>query len=102
MATTTPTTMLTTMLTTTVLPESCTFEPTQTIWLTEGCDITCATDNWCIADAAVTLPCGCRSVKVQPATTTICPTSAGCIQCTTGWGIVTITESCPTATEPAS
>ncbi|KAL1871564.1 hypothetical protein VTK73DRAFT_2028 [Phialemonium thermophilum] len=96
--TTIPATHLTTTApSTSSLPDSCTFRPTQTIWATSGCAITC-NHEFCIYDAFVTLPCGCPSVRVQPTTTTLCPTQTGCIQCTTGWGIATVTETCPSST----
>ncbi|KAK3937537.1 hypothetical protein QBC46DRAFT_392471 [Diplogelasinospora grovesii] len=81
------------------LPASCTYKPTQTVYSRSGCATPCATNQFCIVDAAVTVPCGCPSVSIQPSTTTICASATGCIECTTGWGFFTVSESgCTTAT----
>ncbi|KAK4040567.1 hypothetical protein C8A01DRAFT_46122 [Parachaetomium inaequale] len=80
------------------LPASCTYRPQATSYQTTGCDFTCPPQSaWCIADAYVVLPCGCDRAAVSPTTVTRCPTaSANCFQCSTGWGIATITDSnCP-------
>ncbi|KAH6847990.1 hypothetical protein B0I37DRAFT_415681 [Chaetomium sp. MPI-CAGE-AT-0009] len=61
-------------------------------------DIACFMHSaWCIADAYVVLPCGCDRAAVAPTTVSRCPTASGnCFQCSTGWGIATITDSnCP-------
>ncbi|KAL2160275.1 hypothetical protein VTH06DRAFT_1448 [Thermothelomyces fergusii] len=83
-----------------ILPDSCTFRPTATKYQSTGCEFACPTTTssvWCIADAIVTKPCGCDRVVVSPTTVTQCPTvSAHCRQCSTAWGIFTVTESnCP-------
>ncbi|KAK4119978.1 hypothetical protein N657DRAFT_649551 [Parathielavia appendiculata] len=87
------------------LPASCTYRPTATWFATTGCDIPCPTSPLCIADHFVVLPCGCSSAAVSPTTVTICPTRSPCYQCSTGWGIATITDSkcppSPTATKTA-
>ncbi|KAL2144668.1 hypothetical protein VTI28DRAFT_8696 [Corynascus sepedonium] len=86
------------IITTDTLPASCTYRPTATTYQTSGCDFSCPTSSvWCIVDAYVVLPCGCDRAAVSPTTVTRCPTtSANCLQCSTGWGIATITDSdCP-------
>ncbi|KAH8761212.1 hypothetical protein F5883DRAFT_130122 [Diaporthe sp. PMI_573] len=82
------------------LPSSCTMKPTQTITATTGCPTPCATwANNCWDDRAVELECGCPSMTVQPVTETVCPTVTSCMQCTTGWGLITVTPTnCPTPT----
>ncbi|SPQ27406.1 977c37c1-1276-4ba3-a131-d19713aef281 [Thermothielavioides terrestris] len=51
----------------------------------------------------VVLPCGCSRAAVSPTTVTICPTRSPCYQCTTGWGIATITDSnCPPSATPTT
>ncbi|AEO71609.1 uncharacterized protein THITE_2021175, partial [Thermothielavioides terrestris NRRL 8126] len=83
------------------LPASCTYRPTATWYATSGCAIPCATSPFCIADDYVVLPCGCSRAAVSPTTVTICPTRSPCYQCTTGWGIATITDSnCPPSATP--
>ncbi|PHH60622.1 hypothetical protein CDD81_1412 [Ophiocordyceps australis] len=58
----------------------------------EGCNVQCQTG--CIADAALTLPCGCTTAESTVTNTVkICPTPP-CVSCTTGFGIVT-TDDCP-------
>ncbi|POS69341.1 hypothetical protein DHEL01_v212263 [Diaporthe helianthi] len=86
---------------TTRLPAYCTFRPTATVTATTGCPTTCTNAGMCIADAAVTLECGCPSMAVSPTTTTVCPTETVCRNCQTGWGIVTITPTgCPETVTP--
>ncbi|KAL2179946.1 uncharacterized protein P884DRAFT_275532 [Thermothelomyces heterothallicus CBS 202.75] len=84
------------------LPASCTYRPTATSYLTTGCEFACPTTTsvWCISDAYVVLPCGCDRAAVSPTTVTRCPTaSVHCPQCSTGWGIATITDpNCPSST----
>ncbi|KAI7781916.1 hypothetical protein LA080_014097 [Diaporthe eres] len=82
------------------LPSSCTLRPTQTITATTGCPTSCSTyaDN-CWWDYGVELECGCQRMTVEPVTETVCPTVTSCVQCTTAWGITTITPTtCPTPT----
>ncbi|KAK4154145.1 hypothetical protein C8A00DRAFT_14715 [Chaetomidium leptoderma] len=90
------TTKPSTTTTSTGLPASCTYRPTATWFATTGCDIPCPSSPLCIADNYVVLPCGCERAAVSPTTVTICPTRAPCMQCSTGFGIATITDSnCP-------
>ncbi|KAH6622909.1 hypothetical protein F5144DRAFT_344929 [Chaetomium tenue] len=90
------------------LPASCTFRPQATTYTNDGCDFKCPPQSaWCIADAFVVLPCGCDRAAVAPTTVSRCPTASGnCFQCSTGWGIATVTDSnCPpsaTATATAA
>ncbi|KAK3901365.1 hypothetical protein C8A05DRAFT_16445 [Staphylotrichum tortipilum] len=89
--------------TSTGLPASCTYRPTATWYATTGCDIACPTQPLCIADSFVVLPCGCTRAAVSPTTITICPTRSPCYQCSTGWGIGTITDSkCPPSSTPTA
>ncbi|KAI9149961.1 hypothetical protein HJFPF1_09708 [Paramyrothecium foliicola] len=61
----------------------------------DGCDYDCSSEFWCIADAAVELPCGCtRATRLVTETETACATNSDCFECQTGWGIATITEEC--------
>ncbi|KAL1842580.1 hypothetical protein VTJ49DRAFT_4760 [Mycothermus thermophilus] len=98
-----PKSSTTTSSTTSVITTApdCVFRPQATWYALDSpkCDFKCPTSiPWCIADAAVTVPCGCTAVTVSPTTTTLCPTNTNnCAQCSTGWGIVTFTETgCPT------
>jgi hypothetical protein len=62
-----------------------------------GCAFDCDA-ALCIADAALFLPCGCtRATKIITKTETACPTYSPCINCSTGWGIITINEPCSTS-----
>ncbi|KAK4144130.1 uncharacterized protein C8A04DRAFT_11844 [Dichotomopilus funicola] len=80
------------------LPSSCTYRPQATTYTNEGCAFTCPPQSaWCIADAYVVLPCGCDRAAVAPTTISRCPTASyNCLQCSTGWGIATVTDpNCP-------
>ncbi|KAK0717685.1 hypothetical protein B0T26DRAFT_302153 [Lasiosphaeria miniovina] len=81
-------------LTTTSLAASCTYKPTQTFYSSSGCPLTCG-NEFCVIDAAVTIPCGCPRVDIQPTTVTVCPTQTPCYQCYTGWGTFLVTQTCP-------
>ncbi|KAL2116997.1 hypothetical protein VTJ04DRAFT_9165 [Mycothermus thermophilus] len=86
-------------------PDNCVFRPEATWYKPTGCDIECTSTVPCIADAAVTVPCGCSSVQVKPTTTTLCPThTSQCeTQCQTGWGIATFYETgCTDSPPPTS
>ncbi|KAG7294247.1 hypothetical protein NEMBOFW57_004317 [Staphylotrichum longicolle] len=100
---TTQTSTTTSSSTSTGLPASCTYRPTATWYATTGCAIACPTQPLCIADAFVVLPCGCSRAAVSPTTVTICPTRSPCYQCSTGYGIATITDSkCPPSSTPTA
>ncbi|KAL2265606.1 hypothetical protein VTJ83DRAFT_6706 [Remersonia thermophila] len=76
----------------------CVFRPQGTWTLTNDpqCAFRCPTPNpFCIADAAVTLPCGCTNLTIRPTTTSVCATGPqDCrVQCSTGWGFITFTAS---------
>ena len=98
----------------------CTTTETQVWYSTAGCPVNCPTGLDCFADgksvyrilaqtllvdqlanylvtlllAAVMLLCGCDRMQVKTMTTTVCATASPCIQCATGWGIVTISQKC--------
>jgi hypothetical protein len=52
--------------------------------------------------AAVTIPCGCPSVVINPKTVTVCPTTTPCYQCYTGWGTFFVTETCSSTRRAAA
>ncbi|KAK0719106.1 hypothetical protein B0H67DRAFT_572497 [Lasiosphaeris hirsuta] len=82
----------------TVEPVVCTSSATATWFATTGCEIPCPSTARCIADLAVTVPCGCDRVRVTVTTTTRCPgpSITTCYQCQTGWGLFTVRLPCPT------
>ncbi|KAK4190302.1 hypothetical protein QBC35DRAFT_449499 [Podospora australis] len=80
------------------LPASCTTRPVATWYKTSGCEVNCNPTLNCIADFALVLPCGCTLATAIPTTTTICPTRTPCVQCQTGWGLITVTD--PSCSKP--
>ncbi|KAL7945013.1 hypothetical protein V8C42DRAFT_324315 [Trichoderma barbatum] len=82
-------------------PSNCV--PTVTITtrpgISEGCTFNCSND-FCIRDEFVTLPCGCsQAAGVVTNTVTACATSSPCWNCHTGFPFTTTATDCP---EPTS
>jgi len=87
----------------TTVTKVCTKTETQKVYGT-ACAIKCPKEPICIADAAVTVPCGCDRVTIAVKTETVCATATPCpVICMTGWGFFTVTESkCNTVAPPTS